>query len=107
MLSSFCRKSLLTKNFLSIRPFSTTKLLKPILAKIEPLLELDNSLISDHVHAMLQYEHTLFNDQCKSELQEMNKNIIENIVASGGTDGWHTDLNSMTKVFEFTTFEEC
>jgi pterin-4a-carbinolamine dehydratase len=37
----------------------------------------------------------------------MNKNIIENIVARGGTEGWKTDVNSLTKVFEFDNFEAC
>lgn len=37
----------------------------------------------------------------------MNKNIIESIVARGGIEGWVTDLNSLTKVFRFQTFEAC
>lgn len=36
----------------------------------------------------------------------MNKNIIENIVARGGTEGWETTPNAMTKSFEFNSFEE-
>lgn len=37
----------------------------------------------------------------------MNKNIIENIVARGGTEGWDTDVYAMKKSFEFDSFEEC
>jgi len=36
----------------------------------------------------------------------MNKNIIENIVARGGTFGWETDVNALTRNFEFDSFEE-
>jgi len=36
----------------------------------------------------------------------MNKNIIENIVARGGTEGWDTDVNALKKSFEFDSFEE-
>ena len=36
----------------------------------------------------------------------MNKNIIEAIVARGGTEGWDTDVNALTKSFEFDSFEE-
>ena len=36
----------------------------------------------------------------------MNKNIIENIVARGGTDGWDTDVSALRKSFEFSSFEE-
>ena len=37
----------------------------------------------------------------------MNKNIIENIVARGGAEGWDTDMYAMKKSFEFDSFEEC
>jgi len=37
----------------------------------------------------------------------MNKNMIENIVARGGTEGWETDMYAMKKSFEFDSFEEC
>ena len=36
----------------------------------------------------------------------MNVNIIDNIVARGGTFGWETDVNQLTKSFEFDSFEE-
>jgi len=38
----------------------------------------------------------------------MNNNIIENIEARRGTEGWATaeDLSCMTKSFEFTSFEQ-
>lgn len=36
----------------------------------------------------------------------MNKNIIENIVNRGGTEGWDTDMYAMKKTFEFDSFEE-
>ena len=37
----------------------------------------------------------------------MNKNLIENIVAAGGTEGWDIDTYAMKKNFEFDSFEEC
>ena len=36
----------------------------------------------------------------------MNVNIIDNIVARGGTFGWETDVNQLTRSFEFDSFEE-
>lgn len=36
----------------------------------------------------------------------MNKNIIENIVNRGGTEGWDTDMYAMKKNFEFNSFEQ-
>lgn len=66
-----------------------------------------NTHISDKAHALLQEKYAVFNELCKSELQEMNKNIIENIVARGGTEGWDTDMYAMKKSFEFASFEEC
>ena len=36
----------------------------------------------------------------------MNKNIIENIVARGGTEGWDTTVEALRKSFEFDSFEE-
>ena len=53
-------------------------------------------------------KYAAFNEQCKSELQEMNNNIIENIKArSGDLEGWDRDEYAMKKSFEFASFEEC
>ena len=55
----------------------------------------------------LQQKYDLFNDNCKTELQTMNKNIIEGIVDRGGNDGWDTNEDNMTKQFTFESFDQC
>lgn len=63
--------------------------------------------LTDAYYSELQASYTEFNESCKTELQEMNKNIIENIVDRGGNDGWDTTEDRMTKTFEFSSFEQC
>ena len=36
----------------------------------------------------------------------MNKNIIDNIAARGGTEGWRTTEDELTKSFTFDSFEQ-
>ena len=90
----------------AFRNFSST-LLVPLQTKTVAPAEIEHCNISEHAHAQLQEQYTAFNEQCKAELQEMNKNIIENIVARGGTEGWDTDIYALTRKFEFDSFEEC
>lgn len=97
------RRALMSKA--SQRCFSSG-LLVPLQARAEAPAEVLNSNISDYAHAQLLEKHALFNEGCKAELQEMNKNIIENIVNRGGTEGWDTDMYAMKKSFEFDSFEE-
>ena len=103
MTSAFARRALLKPAV--VRNFSST-LLVPLQATFDAPAEIQNRNISDYAHAQLQAKYAIFNEQCKSELQEMNKNIIENIVARGGTEGWDTDMYAMQKGFEFDSFEE-
>ena len=104
MSSVFMRRAFLRPA--TVRNFNSS-LLVPLQAKFDAPAEIDNRHISDQAHRELQESYAAFNEQCKSELQEMNKNIIENIVARGGTEGWDTDLYAMKKDFEFDSFEEC
>ena len=80
------RRGLIQKSLTSMRSFSTS-LLVPLEHKVEAPAEIEASLISDHAHAQLLAGHSAFNEQCMAEPQEMNKNIIEIIVARGGTEG--------------------
>lgn len=89
----------------AMRNFSSS-LLVPLATKPEVPAEIESNSISEYAHNQLLESYAVFNEQCKVELQEMNKNIIENIVARGGTEGWETTPNAMTKSFEFNSFEE-
>lgn len=88
-----------------MRTFSSS-LLVPLANKPEMPAEIKANHITEAAHQKLQQEYAVFNEQCKAELQEMNKNIIENIIARGGTHGWDTDVNELKKTFEFDSFEE-
>ena len=57
-------------------------------------------------YKQLEESYAEFNEQCKGELQTMNKNIIEAIVDRGGNDGWNTTEDAMTKSFQFDSFEQ-
>lgn len=105
MSSVFARRALLRPNMV-VRNFSSS-LLVPLQAKMDIPAELENRNISEYAYSQQLEKYAAFNEQCKSELQEMNKNIIENIVARGGTEGWETDMYAMKKDFEFDSFEEC
>jgi 4a-hydroxytetrahydrobiopterin dehydratase len=70
-------------------------------------MDVQTTPLSDEFYGKLAAEYAAFNDNCKNELQEMNKNIIENIVDRGGNDGWDTTEDRMTKAFEFSSFEQC
>ena len=98
------RRALLNRT--AMRSFSSG-LLVPLATRADPPAELQATPLSDAAHANLLESYAQFNEACKGELQEMNKNIIENIVARGGTEGWDTDMYAMKKKFEFDSFEEC
>lgn len=55
----------------------------------------------------LQQAYTEFNASCASQLEEMNKNVISNIIARGGNNGWETaeNLDDLKKSFNFDSFE--
>ena len=101
----FARRGMLRTRPMAMRNFSSS-LLVPLAIKADAPTEIDNAHISAAAHDQLQARYAAFNEQCKSELQEMNVNIIDNIVARGGTFGWETDVNQLTKSFEFDSFEE-
>ena len=82
-------------------------LLVPLQVKTQCPAEIENPHISEHAHNQLLERYAEFNEQCKAEQKEMNNNIIENIANRGGTEGWDVDEFSMTKSFEFGSFEEC
>lgn len=69
--------------------------------------DIQTTPLTDAYYNRLQQEYAVFNESCKTELQEMNKNIIEAIVERGGNDGWDTTEDRMTKTFSFTSFEQC
>ena len=106
MSSVFARRTLLASRPTAQRFFSSS-LLVPMSAKAEVPAEVQSTPMSDAAHETLLANYAAFNEQCQGELQEMNKNIIENIVARGGTDGWDTQVEAMKKSFEFDSFEEC
>ena len=54
----------------------------------------------------MEAKHAAFNERCAGELQEMNKNIIDNIVDRGGSEGWDTTEDYLKKSFNFDSFEE-
>ena len=56
----------------------------------------------------LQAQHKAFNDKCRDDLKEMNQTKITNIIERGGVEGWDegSNLESLTKTFEFTSFEQ-
>ena len=80
----------------------------PIRQNFPPSTDLFKFPVTEAYFAKLQQEHTAFNEACKAELQMMNQNIITDIMDRGGHDGWETEtnLNFMTKSFDFKSFEE-
>mmetsp|Transcript_22195 Transcript_22195/g.29692 ORF Transcript_22195/g.29692 Transcript_22195/m.29692 type:complete len:231 (-) Transcript_22195:238-930(-) len=104
MMNMFARRALAARPT-AMRSFSSS-LLVPLAARAEVPAEIESQHISEAAHALLQEKYAAFNEQCKAELQEMNKNIIEAIVSRGGTEGWDTDVNALTRSFEFDSFEE-
>ena len=104
MMNMFSRRVLAARPT-AVRHFSSS-LLVPLAVRADAPAEIEANHISEAAHAKLQEEYAVFNEQCKVELQEMNKNIIEAIVARGGTEGWDTDVNALTRSFEFDSFEE-
>ena len=62
--------------------------------------------MTDQHFAELEATHAAFNERCAEELQDMNKNIIDNIVDRGGNEGWDTTEDHLKKSFTFDTFEE-
>jgi hypothetical protein len=69
--------------------------------------EIENPLQSTAAYVQLQLRHSLFNEECARQLEEMNKNVISNIISRGGNKGWTTadNLDDLTKQFHFTSFE--
>ena len=108
MSSAVGRRTLLSKSTTTAfrRPFSTGLLVPIQSSTMVAPAEVENCHISEYAHNQLQLKYAEFNDACKAELQEMNKNIIENIVNRGGTQGWEIDNDAMTKSFEFNSFEQ-
>ena len=105
MSSVFARRTLLAARPTQ-RMFSSS-LLVPMQPKAEAPAEVQNTPMSDAAHADLLANYAAFNEQCQSELQEMNTNIIDNIVARGGNDGWDMKNDALVKSFDFDSFEEC
>ena len=62
--------------------------------------------MTDQSYAELEAKHAAFNERCAEELQEMNKNIIDNIVERGGSEGWDTTEDYLKRSFTFDSFEE-
>ena len=87
----------------AIRQFS---LLVPQVPKPEPPAELQNTPLTDQMFRELEASHTAFNEKCAGELQDMNKNIIDNIVDRGGSEGWDATEDYLKKSFSFDSFEE-
>lgn len=69
--------------------------------------EIENPLQSTAAFVQLTLKHTLFNQECARQLEEMNKNVISNIISRGGNKGWTTaeNLDDLTKSFHFDSFE--
>lgn len=88
------------------RAFS--QLLVPLGSQAPAPAELTSTPLTDKYFADLAVEYKQFNDNCAVELQEMNKNVIENIVNRGGSVGWEhaEDNTSLKKSFEFSSFEQ-
>jgi hypothetical protein len=65
--------------------------------------EIENPLQSTAAYVQLQLRHSLFNEECARQLEEMNKNVISNIISRGGNKGWTTadNLDDLTKQFQF------
>jgi 4a-hydroxytetrahydrobiopterin dehydratase len=70
--------------------------------------DLMSTPLSDAAFAKLDAEYAAFNELCAQQLQEMNDNLYDNIVARGGFEGWTLaeDNSCMTKSFDFSTFED-
>jgi 4a-hydroxytetrahydrobiopterin dehydratase len=65
-------------------------------------------LITKHFDDLRQEKYDKYNQKCRNDLKEMNENKIDNILASGGTDGWNTEgeLDALSKTFQFDSFEQ-
>jgi 4a-hydroxytetrahydrobiopterin dehydratase len=89
----------------AFRPFS---LLVPLQSRAEMPADLMTTPLSDAAFAKLDAEHAAFNELCATQLQEMNDNLYDNIVARGGFEGWTLaeDNSCMTKSFHFASFED-
>ena len=87
----------------ALRQFS---LLVPQVPKPEPPAELQNTPQTDQMYAELEAQHQAFNEKCAGELQDMNKNIIDNIVDRGGSEGWDATEDYLKKSFHFDSFGE-
>lgn len=67
--------------------------------------EIENPALTRAAFAELEAKYATFNKACEVELQEMNTNVIQNIISRKGDAGWQTTEFSLTKSFEFSTFE--
>ena len=100
--------SLLLRRSLTRQSARNFSLLVPLQTRAEVPAEVLSTPVSDKYFADLEASYAQFNENCLSELQEMNQNMITNIMNRGGHDGWETaeNLDYMRKSFEFRSFEE-
>lgn len=65
-------------------------------------------LVTKYFDNLRLREYEAYNEKCKGDLQQMNENKIDNIIARGGTEGWDTigELDALSKTFQFETFEQ-
>jgi len=67
--------------------------------------EIESPTLTRATFAELEAKYAIFNKACEEELQEMNTNVIQNIISRKGDAGWLTTEFSLTKSFEFGSFE--
>lgn len=105
-------KMMLRQLLKSSRPAqrSFSSLLVPIeqAASAAPVAELQSTPLTDSHFEGLREVHAQYNAACADELQEMNRNVIDNIVSRGGDAGWEQAANfdSLKKQFDFPSFEQ-
>ena len=70
--------------------------------------DLQTTALTDAEFSALDAKYKEFNEDCRSQLQEMNNNIVSNIEARSGNLGWTMadDLSCMEKTFHFNSFEQ-
>ena len=91
-------------------PKRQMSLLVPLAEKQWAPAEVAHLPITAENDSRLQEEYRQFNEQCVVEQGAMNDNLIRNIIARGGDEGWTYDATQrkfMTRDFEFNSFEQC
>jgi 4a-hydroxytetrahydrobiopterin dehydratase len=80
----------------------------PLVTRAEAPAELQSTPLSDKFFLSNAAKFATFNEQCAVELKEMNYNVIGNIVARGGDQGWTRaeNFDYLKKTFEFPSFEQ-